>query len=65
METTEDVIRGFVDHSMGDWRVLPQTPLADPIGWVNKNAPDLIRALAAQREALIYLAKEMDKLKAD
>jgi hypothetical protein len=63
METTEDVIRGLADHAMGDWEYLPETPLADPIGWVNKNAPDLIRALSAQREALIYLAKEVDKLK--
>ena len=42
-----------------DWLGKP-----DPIGWANKNAPDLIRALSAQREALIYLAKEIDKLKA-
>jgi hypothetical protein len=63
METTEDMIRGWVDHSMGDWKYLPEPPLADPIAWVNKNAPDLIRALSAQREALIYLAKEIDKLK--
>jgi hypothetical protein len=63
MGRAEDEVRALLDATYPtNWRTVPE-PGPDPIRWVNENAADLVRANAALREALISLAKEVDRLR--